>query len=516
MPAAAAGFLPGARATEVGNHSRRAMLESAAVKKIARRARPEGQGGNDRARMRQEPGGRRGHARPPGGARRRDRRRHRRRRGRDRQHLRVHRGRQAGVDRRDPRGRAAQGDGDGCAGWWSPAAWPSGTPPSWRAEIPEIDAFIGLDELERAPEAVLGGLARDHLPDQHGALRLYDHTAPRLLATGGVYAYLKVAEGCDNPCTFCHIPAMRGRFRSRTVASLVAEARRLEAAGVRELVLVAQDTTRYGEDLGLGRDRAAPPARGAARRDHAALDPLPLRLPGHARRGHLRADGAREPRLVPYLDIPLQHASRKVLKLMKRGGDARSYRELIARARDAVPGLAVRTTFIVGFPGEGERGVRGAAALRRRGALRPRRGVRLLVPGGEPRRRARRPGARAGPRSAAARLLMKQQERISRAQSPGAARDARRSRSSTGPSPESELLLQGRLPAPGAGGGRPAAVLRRQRRAPGDIVRVRITQDVRVRPGGRDPRGRDPGPRRARRRCSPRCADAAAAPRPAR
>ena len=96
------------------------------------------------------------------------------------------------------------------------------------AEIPEIDAFVGLDELERVPEAVLGALGRDHLPDQRGALKLYDHTAPRLLATGGVFAYLKVAEGCDNPCTFCHIPRMRGRFRSRPLASLVEEARRLE------------------------------------------------------------------------------------------------------------------------------------------------------------------------------------------------------------------------------------------------------------------------------------------------
>jgi ribosomal protein S12 methylthiotransferase len=200
------------------------------------------------------------------------------------------------------------------------------------AEVPEIDAFVGLDELERAPEAVLGALGRTHLPDQRGALKLYDHAAPRLLATGGVYAYLKVAEGCDNPCSFCHIPRMRGAFRSRTVASLVSEARRLEEAGVRELVLIAQDTTRYGEDLGLGRT-------GLRRLLEALLEGTKVpwlrfmyAYPATLEPGifHLMAH---EERLVPYLDIPLQHVSRKVLKSMKRSGDARSHRELIARAR---------------------------------------------------------------------------------------------------------------------------------------------------------------------------------------
>ncbi len=101
-----------------------------------------------------------------------------------------------------------------------------------KKEIPEIDAFIGLDELEQIAAAVRGEL-EDHLPDQHGAVRLYDHANPRLLSTSG-FAYLKVAEGCGNPCSFCHIPAMRGGFRSRALGDLVAEARRLEAAGVRE------------------------------------------------------------------------------------------------------------------------------------------------------------------------------------------------------------------------------------------------------------------------------------------
>lgn len=219
-----------------------------------------------------------------------------------------------------------------------------------RREIPEIDAFVGLDELERIIEAVRGEMA-DHLPDQRGALRVYDHRNPRVLSTGA-YAYLKVAEGCDNPCSFCHIPAMRGSFRSRSIDDLVSEAKALEGQGVRELVLIAQDTTRYGEDLGIDHGlRSLVEAVLSKTRipwirflyaypatlDHGLFDLM-----------------ATEDRFLSYLDIPLQHASRKVLKKMKRGGDARSYRKLIDHARKVVPDLTLRTTFIVGFPGEGQ------------------------------------------------------------------------------------------------------------------------------------------------------------------
>ena len=312
-----------------------------------------------------------------------------------------------------------------------------------RAEIPEIDAFIGLDELETAPAAVLGDLAGDHLPDQRGALRLYDHTAPRMLATGGVYAYLKVAEGCDNPCTFCHIPAMRGRFRSRSVASLVAEAQRFEAAGVTEAVLVAQDTTRYGEDLGLGRD-------GLRRLLEAVLAGTSLPWVRFLYAYPATLDEKlfslmrAEPRLVPYLDIPLQHASRTVLKLMKRGGDLRSYRAMIERARDEVPGLAVRTTFIVGFPGEGEAEFE---ELQRFVADVGFDHVGVFTYSWQP----ENPGAELGDpvppkvKESRRRLLMKQQEKISR--------ERHRALKGTlvtalveGASEESELLLQGRLP----------------------------------------------------------------------
>jgi ribosomal protein S12 methylthiotransferase len=217
-------------------------------------------------------------------------------------------------------------------------------------EIPEIDAFIGLDELEQVAAAVRGEMA-EHIPDQHGAVRLYDHANPRMLSTSG-YAYLKVAEGCGNPCAFCHIPAMRGDFRSRPLGDLVAEARRLESAGVRELVLIAQDTTRYGEDLGIG--------NGLRTLVSALLNETDIpwirflyAYPSTLDEGLFELMAAND-RFVSYLDIPLQHASRKVLKAMMRGGDAKSYTGLIERARAAVPDIALRTTFIVGFPGEGE------------------------------------------------------------------------------------------------------------------------------------------------------------------
>ncbi len=221
------------------------------------------------------------------------------------------------------------------------------------AEIPEIDAFVGLDELDQVVAAVVGQRRRDELPDQRASMRLYDHRAPRLVTTGGVYAYLKVAEGCNNPCSFCHIPRMRGLFRSRTLASLVAEAQALEKRGVRELVLIAQDTTRYGEDLGLGREGLRRLLQELL--EHTAIPWIRFlyAYPSTLDEGIFRLM-ASEPRLVPYLDIPLQHASRRVLKLMRRGGDGTSFRRLIERAREEVPGLAVRTSLIVGFPGEGE------------------------------------------------------------------------------------------------------------------------------------------------------------------
>jgi ribosomal protein S12 methylthiotransferase len=213
--------------------------------------------------------------------------------------------------------------------------------------IPEIDGFIGLDDLSQVGEVVrLGGGPPLPAPSH----KVFDHTAPRLLTTRG-YAYLKVAEGCDNPCTFCAIPLWRGRFRSRKIGSLVEEARRLEEQGALELCLVAQDTSRYGEDLGLGR-------HGLARLVEALLETTTIpwirflyAYPTTLDDEVLRLMGS-EPRFVSYMDIPLQHSHREILRSMQRGGSAASYLKLLERARELVPDICLRSTFIVGFPGE--------------------------------------------------------------------------------------------------------------------------------------------------------------------
>jgi ribosomal protein S12 methylthiotransferase len=221
------------------------------------------------------------------------------------------------------------------------------------AEMPEVDAFVGLDELENAPAAAQGLPALPRFTDKPLATRLYDERAPRVLSKRRGYAYLKVGEGCDNPCTFCTIPQMRGLQRSRTVESLLAEARALEAQGVSELVLISQDTTRYGQDIGAGRD-------GLARLVEALLAGTSFpwirflyAYPKTLDESVLRLMAA-EPRFVPYVDIPLQHVSRPILSAMRRGGDSSAYRKMLGRMRELVPEIAVRTTFIVGFPGEGD------------------------------------------------------------------------------------------------------------------------------------------------------------------
>lgn len=224
-------------------------------------------------------------------------------------------------------------------------------------EIPEVDRFIGLDELEKAPAAALALPSLPRFTDKPLATRLYDDLAPRVLTHRKGYAYLKVAEGCNNPCTFCTIPQMRGLQRSRTVESLVREARGLAEHGVNELVLISQDTTRYGEDIGLGR-------RGLATLVKAIVDgtsiPWVRFLYAYPKtlHGSVLDLMAREPRFLNYVDIPLQHVSRPVLAAMKRGGDPEVCLRLVERTRERVPGIVLRTTFIVGFPGETEKDFR--------------------------------------------------------------------------------------------------------------------------------------------------------------
>jgi ribosomal protein S12 methylthiotransferase len=222
------------------------------------------------------------------------------------------------------------------------------------AEIPEVDHFIGLDELEKAPAAALGLPSLPRFTDKPLATRLYDDLSPRVLTHRKGYAYLKVAEGCNNPCTFCTIPQMRGLMRSRTVASLVKEAQGLEAQGVKELVLISQDTTRYGEDLGLGRTGLADLVKALLAETGFPWVRFLYAYPKTLHRSVFELM-AKEKRFVPYVDMPLQHVSRKILASMKRGGDAAGYRRQFEEIRKIVPGISLRSTFIVGFPGEEER-----------------------------------------------------------------------------------------------------------------------------------------------------------------
>jgi len=218
-----------------------------------------------------------------------------------------------------------------------------------RREIPEIDGFVGLDQLREVADIVeLGGGP----PPPGPSHVVFDHTAPRLLTTRG-YAYLKVAEGCNNPCTFCAIPQWRGRFRSRTIESLVAEAKRLEAQGIAELCLLAQDTTRYGQDLGLGRHGLARLLEALLSRTSISWIRFLYAYPTTLDREVLRLMGS-EPRVCSYLDIPLQHSHPEILRRMRRGGSPERYLRLLEEARELVPDLFLRTTFIVGFPGESE------------------------------------------------------------------------------------------------------------------------------------------------------------------
>ena len=223
-----------------------------------------------------------------------------------------------------------------------------------RAELPEVDAFIGTSQINEIltvcdPKTNTRTLPVVPLGNQ-SATYLYDESTPRVLATPSHYAFIKIAEGCDRPCAFCFIPQMRGHFRSRRFGSIIAEAHQLAEEGVKELILVAQDSSRYGEDLGK-QDALARLIREVSRTEGIEWVRVMYTYPTHISDSFLDAI-AEEPKAVKYLDMPLQHASQNVLKLMKRGGNRKSLERLIERVRKRVPGIAVRTTFITGFPGE--------------------------------------------------------------------------------------------------------------------------------------------------------------------
>jgi ribosomal protein S12 methylthiotransferase len=260
--------------------------------------------------------------------------------------------------------------------------------------IPEVDSVVGTGELEhilqaaglergikqapqpespfkilvdRAPSAVRirsrpegevrAANGRFSRAEWDGAISdlpnyLYDEKTPRLLATGKTSAYLKIAEGCDHPCSFCIIPQLRGKFRSRHFESVVAEARRLAENGVRELTLIGQDTTCYGEDLGL-KDGLALLLSRLAEIDELRWIRFLYAYPNKIT-GRLLDTIAAHEKICSYIDVPLQHASASALKRMKRGGSPEIFLKSIEKMRSTIPNLILRTSFIAGFPGETE------------------------------------------------------------------------------------------------------------------------------------------------------------------
>src|SRR5580700_6992377 len=249
-----------------------------------------------------------------------------------------------------------------------------------RTNIPEVDAVVGTGELEKilsaagiaaapaksSPFNILTSRPEGDAREAQGRFSreswegaiadlpnyLYDEATPRVLATPKYTAYIKIAEGCDHPCSFCIIPQLRGKFRSRRFESVVAEAERLARSGVREITLIGQDTTCYGEDFGLKDGLALLLERLASIEDVRWIRFLyayPNKITGRL----LETIAAHE-KICAYVDVPLQHASAAVLKRMKRGGGADVFLRSIEKMRRTIPDVTLRTSFIVGFPGETE------------------------------------------------------------------------------------------------------------------------------------------------------------------
>jgi len=218
------------------------------------------------------------------------------------------------------------------------------------ADLPEIDACLGTRDIEHVAE-VIGASDRLFEPERDPSY-LYDEHSPRLLTTPKASAYLKISEGCDHACAFCAIPAIRGPQRSRSIASVLAEARNLVAQGVLEINLVGQDTTDYGRDLG-DPDALEKLVRELGKVEGLRWFRLHYAYPNRLTDGLLRAL-AETPNCAKYLDMPLQHADPRVLRSMARGGGAGGFLKLLAKVRHLVPGIFIRSNFIVGFPNEDE------------------------------------------------------------------------------------------------------------------------------------------------------------------
>lgn len=217
-----------------------------------------------------------------------------------------------------------------------------------RNKMPEVDAVIGTNELDHITALCEGVEAKANPLDAY----LYHDLTPRVLTTPKHYAYIKIAEGCDHPCTFCVIPQYRGAFRSRRFESVISEATRLFAQGVREINLIGQDTTCYGEDLGLKDGLSLLLSRLAEiPAPHEKWVRFLYAYPNKVTQKLLDTIAAHDS-LVKYIDMPLQHSSAHVLKRMKRGANGDIFLKLLERIRKTIPGVAIRTSMIVGFPGE--------------------------------------------------------------------------------------------------------------------------------------------------------------------
>jgi ribosomal protein S12 methylthiotransferase len=225
------------------------------------------------------------------------------------------------------------------------------------SEIPEVDAFLGIDSYSRVTavcEAIARGPSAANRPRRREPAPLDDPLMDdeRVRLTPAHYAYIRVSEGCDNPCTFCIIPKIRGGLRSKPADRIVAEARRLGSEGVREVILIGQDTTSYGIDL-PDRPKIEAVLRGIAEVPEIRWIRLLYAYPAFFTDGLLDALAELRDKCV-YLDIPFQHVNTRLLKAMARAVDGRRTREIVAQIRERAPHLALRTTFIVGFPGETE------------------------------------------------------------------------------------------------------------------------------------------------------------------
>lgn len=223
-------------------------------------------------------------------------------------------------------------------------------------ELPEVDLFTGTDGFEEIDELLRRAAQKtETLLDLRPARYLMDSTSPRRLSTPPFRSYLKITEGCNNRCSYCMIPSIRGNLRSRTVADLVSESIKLADSGVRELTLIAQDLTAYGSDLENGTTLVSL-LKGLVRETRIPWFRL-LYLYPTGINDELIALLAEEPRIVPYLDIPFQHVSGQVLRRMKRRYDRHNLDNLLGRIRQVLPECAIRTTLMVGFPGEADRDV---------------------------------------------------------------------------------------------------------------------------------------------------------------